>query len=90
MRAYYIVMHDGMKETSDVVQFPHSSDDTDIITYMHGLMFETDWCPQTAHAIYLNRHDSGYECIYDEGDADEAAFATQLEELETLFGCEAP
>lgn len=80
MRAYYIVLDDGLKETSDTVEFPHDTDTTDVITYMHGLMFESDWCPQTPHAIYLNRHDSGYECIHDHDDVNDTLYGSVFEE----------
>lgn len=70
---YYVIrVDDGefIKSNSYCFQdFPKN----DIITFVHGMMYEAGWCPGTSHAIFAKNEIGGtYECIHDEDDTLEA------------------
>ena len=80
MRAYYVINDNGEFYRSETIEIPEGIDGNDIITYVHGVMFESAWSPGTPYAIYLNRG-SGYEPIAGDDDF--------IEELYSLLriGC---
>lgn len=53
---------EGEVDTSEPFQIPNMSED-DSITYIHGLMFESDWCPGTPHIIEIEGA-LGWETAY--------------------------
>ena len=66
MQVYFAVeVEEGNLHKSQGTFVPSTMPRHKVITYVHGLMFEEGWCPDTPHAIY-GKDDLGgtYECIY--------------------------
>jgi len=77
IRAYFVVDADDGLSKSGMIDIPEGLSKEDAIVFVHGCMFECDWCPGTDHAIYLD-DGSGYEAVYDEGDVISEAYAQHV------------
>ena len=72
MTGYYVVVDGGPPYKSEDFELPPNMTQDDVIIFVHGLMFEDNWCPGTDHAIFVDTDEdpkvdgSGYVSIHED------------------------